>query len=60
MNRYEFKGNIKKGRTSQVARQAYADMMSDDCTIVHVDYDRPGVFKKVHRILDEDKIGIKI
>lgn len=32
MNKYEYKGNIRKGRCSKVAKQAFADIKADkDC-----------------------------
>lgn len=32
MNRYEYKGNIRKGRCSKAARQAFKDIRADkDC-----------------------------
>lgn len=58
-HKYEFNGDLSRGKKSAVAQQAFEDMMTDDCTIVHIDYHVPGRFDKVHRVLDERMVMIK-
>lgn len=58
MNRYEYNGNLKKGRASKAAKQAFIDMRTDDCTIVLVDYF--GHLMKQRVIITEEMLGIEI
>lgn len=58
MNRYEFNGNLRKGRTSAPARLAYQDMLKDECTTVLVDIN--GTIMKRHIVITEEMLGIEL
>ena len=58
MNRYEFKGGFKKGLQSQAFKQAKADMMYDDVSIVQWDYFGITIERRV--IITEEMLGIEI
>ena len=51
MNRWEYTGNLQKGQTSRAAKCAFADMMSDECTLGW--YDNLGTDMFMHVILSE-------
>lgn len=58
MNKWEYSGSIRRGRTSNAAKQAYHDMREDDCTLAWMDH--LGTDIKLHVIITEEMLGIEL
>lgn len=53
MNRYDYKGDIRKGKKSKAAKQAFADMRTDEISICKVAI-WPHNEIKIRKILSEN------
>lgn len=59
MNRYEYNGNLKKGKSSQAAKQAFADIKADkEMQSWYVDF--WGIDRMLDVIITEDMLGIEL